>query len=128
MNELSTYPLNARARLIGATGALHGLIAVIVLAASAHVAGSMDAAALLQRGGQIELFHALAVFAALNIGGRMPALLFTTGSALFAIPLYLHGFFDISSLSFLAPIGGMALLVGWVCLAWNLLSPLPKTA
>ncbi|PHS25187.1 MAG: hypothetical protein COA85_07255 [Robiginitomaculum sp.] len=115
-------------RLTGASGALHGLLAVMALASSSHLATGPGGAELLQRGGQIELFHALAVFAALCVGARLPALLFTLGAAAFALPLYLHGYADFTALGFLAPIGGLILLAGWGLLFCVLLLPLPKTA
>ncbi len=115
-------------RLTGATAALHGLLAVIALAASAHIATSLNAADLLQRGGQIELFHALAIFAALCVGARLPAILFAIGATAFALPLYLHGLAGFTALGFLAPLGGLSLLAGWGLLLCNLLLPSPRTA
>ncbi len=125
MNKLSASAFD---RLTGAAGALHGLLAVMALAASSHVAASAGGSELLQRGGQIELFHALAVFAALCVGARLPALLFAVGATLFALPLYLHGMADITTLSFLAPMGGLTLLAGWGVLLFTLLLPQPRTA
>jgi uncharacterized membrane protein YgdD (TMEM256/DUF423 family) len=123
MNNLKPFD-----RLTGASGALHGLLAVMALAASTHIATTVNAGDLLQRGGQIELFHALAVFAALCVRARLSALLFTLGAIAFALPLYLHGIANITALGFLAPIGGMILLVGWAVLIANLLLPQPRTA
>jgi uncharacterized membrane protein YgdD (TMEM256/DUF423 family) len=123
MNNLSPFE-----RLIGASGALHGLLAVVALASSSHLAASPGAAELLQRGGQIELFHALAIFAALSVGARLPAFLFSVGATAFALPLYLHGLGGITAISFLAPFGGLTLLAGWGILLWLLLLPRPKLA
>ncbi len=115
-------------RLTGASAALHGLLAVFALAASSHFANSDNAAMLLQRGGQIELFHALAVFAALCVNARLPAMLFTVGATLFALPLYLHALGGFTAFGFLAPIGGLTLLAGWAILLAILLLPQPSTA
>ncbi len=115
-------------RLAGAAAALHGLFAVIALAASAHIATSAEAADLLMRGGQIELFHALAIFAALCVGTRLPAIFFAIGATAFALPLYLHGLAGFTALGFLAPIGGVSLIAGWVLLLCNLLLPQLRTA
>ena len=111
------------ARLTGAAAALHGLTAVLVLAAAAHGGTSAAAADLLQRGAQIEIYHALAVFAALCNNVRIPALMFAVGAALFALPLYVHALSGSTVLVFLAPVGGLTLLAGWVWLLWSLLQP-----
>lgn len=114
-------------RLTGASGALHGLLAVMALAGSSHLATSAGAAQLLLRGGQIELFHALAVFAALCVGARLPAILFTLGATAFALPLYIHGLAGFTALGFLAPLGGLTLLAGWGVLLYKLILPQPQT-
>jgi len=110
-------------RLTGAVAALHGLLAVLALAGAAHGGAIAGASGLLQRGGQIEIYHALAVFAALCIGARGPAVLFAAGAALFAWPLYVHALSGSAALVLLAPVGGLTLLAGWAWLLWTLLRP-----
>ncbi len=111
------------ARLTGTAGALHGLLAVLALARAAHGGAIAGADLLLQRGGQIEMYHALAVFAALSVGARIPAVLFALGAALFALPLYVHALSGSTALVFLAPVGGLTLLAGWAWLIGTLLHP-----
>lgn len=126
MNKMTVYPYGNIERLFYASGALHGLLAVLALAASSHISANIDAANLVQQGGQIELFHALAILATLNVGIRLPAILFSLGGALFAFPLYLHGLIGFTGITFLTPIGGTILLIGWGVLLWSLLLPLPS--
>ncbi len=116
------------ARLTGAAAAVHGLLAVLALASAAHGGAIPGAAGLLQRGGQIEIYHALAVFAALGVGARLPAVLFAAGAALFAWPLYVHALSGSTALVMLAPLGGLTLMAGWAWLVWSLLRSVQRSA
>ncbi len=103
-------------RLLGALGALYGMGAVIALALASHALADPDAAALVERGATMALFHALAIFAALGLRLRLSASLFALGAFLFSAALYTHGFTGSRALIMLAPFGGMSLIVGWVWL------------
>ncbi|RRW67303.1 DUF423 domain-containing protein [Pseudomonas fluorescens] len=77
-----------------------------------------------------QLVHTLALFGvallATQIQGRLitwAGLSFTVGMVLFSGSLYLLTLTGISKLGIITPFGGLAFLVGWVCLglaAWRL--------
>ncbi len=77
-----------------------------------------------------QLVHTLALFGvallATQIQGRLitwAGLSFTVGMVLFSGSLYLLTMTGISKLGIITPFGGLAFLVGWVCLglaAWRL--------
>ncbi|MDH1259896.1 MULTISPECIES: DUF423 domain-containing protein [Pseudomonas] len=77
-----------------------------------------------------QLVHALALFGvallATQIQGRLitwAGLSFTVGIVLFSGSLYLLTMTGISKLGIITPFGGLAFLIGWVCLglaAWRL--------
>ncbi len=105
--------------------ALSGLIAVAAGAFGAHGASSEQARGWLQTGGQYQLAHALAVFAAFAVaragGGAAAgwaAWLFLGGGALFGGSLYLMAMTGARALGAVTPVGGLLMLAGWGCLAW----------
>ncbi|WP_431470883.1 DUF423 domain-containing protein [Sphingosinithalassobacter sp. LHW66-3] len=100
--------------------ALAGALAVGAGAFGAHgVQG--QAAEWLRTGGQYQLIHAVAALVALQMGARAPAWLFVAGGFVFAGTLYLMALGLPRWLGAITPIGGTALIVGWLWLAWSAL-------
>jgi uncharacterized membrane protein YgdD (TMEM256/DUF423 family) len=111
--------------------ALSGAISVIVGAFAAHgldlnTEAGLKARTWLQTGSQYEMIHALAILAVVvlargaRLNGRLALAaqcLFLAGSVLFPCALYALAFGAPRWLGAVAPIGGTAFILGWVCLA-----------
>lgn len=96
--------------------ALSGALAVAAGAFGAHgVSG--QAAEWLKTGGQYQLIHAVAALVAVRMEARTSAWLFVGGAAVFAGTLYLMALGAPRWLGAVTPLGGTALIAGWVCLA-----------
>ncbi len=98
--------------------ALSGAMAVAAGAFGAHGAKG-DAAEWLRIGGQYQLVHVVAALVALQLGARGPGWMFVAGGLLFAGSLYgmaLGG--PRSVLGPVTPLGGLAMIVGWLWLGW----------
>jgi uncharacterized membrane protein YgdD (TMEM256/DUF423 family) len=105
--------------MLGMVAALSGALAVAAGAFGAHgVEGK--AAEWLRTGGQYQLIHAIAALVAMRMELRGPAWLFVGGSAVFAISLYAMALGAPRWLGAVTPIGGAALIAGWVWMAWSL--------
>jgi uncharacterized membrane protein YgdD (TMEM256/DUF423 family) len=103
-------------RLVTVLAALSGALAVAAGAFAAHGA-SGQAAEWLKTGGQYQLIHAVAALVALRMGERISPWLFVAGGAVFAGTLYAMAFGGPRWFGAITPIGGVALIAGWVCLA-----------
>jgi uncharacterized membrane protein YgdD (TMEM256/DUF423 family) len=111
-------------RILLAITALWGLLGMLMLAAGSHP----PRIGVLAVGGQVMLFHAVAVLALLNTSlvtgwkRALPLALMLTGSGLFALSMWLR---SAGSLDFgvLAPIGGGVAIIGWIVLAVVALLP-----
>ena len=116
-------------RILLALTGLNGLSAVTALALAAHGGdeNAVEAMAWIKRGGEFQLWHALALFGltALRAGGvasrwlTLSAWAMQVGILLFCGTLYWLGLFGMGSLGSLAvltPIGGLALMAGWAFL------------
>lgn len=100
-----------------AFAALSGAVAVAAGAFAAHGA-SGPAAKWLQTGAHYQLIHAVAALCALALPrGRFAALLFILGGAIFAGTLYAMALGGPVWLGAVTPIGGSALIAGWIILA-----------
>ncbi len=97
--------------------ALSGALAVAAGAFGAHGA-SGEAAEWLKTGGHYQLVHAVAALVAVQMQAKGPAWLFVAGSALFAGTLYLMALGLPRWLGAVTPLGGAALIAGWLWLAW----------
>lgn len=111
----------AASRLIGFIAGLYGTSGVALLAAGAHAlpAANLDIA------GNILLFHAAALLA-LAAGGRIAwrnfaALLLVLGCLLFAGDLVFHAATGRHLFPMAAPSGGLALMLGWLVVAFGAL-------
>jgi len=110
-------------RAIEALAALAGALAVIAGAYGAH--GAQGAAAeWLRTGSHYQLVHAVAALVAIGRpGGRAAAWLFVAGGAIFAGTLYAMALGGPLWLGAVTPLGGLALIAGWLVLAWRALRP-----
>jgi uncharacterized membrane protein YgdD (TMEM256/DUF423 family) len=108
-------------------GALAGFLAVTFGAFGAHALRerlSPEMLAVIETGVRYHMYHALAL---LLVSAMMPRLggwlvvssgwLFTAGIVLFSGSLYLLALTGITILGAITPIGGLAFLAGWACLA-----------
>lgn len=98
--------------------ALSGALAVGAGAFAAHGA-SGQAAEWLKTGGQYQLVHAVAALVAAQMGLRGAGWLFVAGGAVFAGTLYLMALGLPKWLGAITPIGGAAMIAGWLWLAWS---------
>ena len=103
-------------RWIAVLAALSGAMALGAGAFGAHWAGK-DVADLLKIGGQYQLIHAVAALVALRMEARVPAWSFVIGSALFAGSLYALALGAPRIVGAVTPVGGLAMIAGWLWLA-----------
>lgn len=107
--------------------ALAGLTGVGLGAFGAHglrTRLSPDMLAVFETGVRYHMYHALALMATAALMGRHSQTLlaaagwfFTAGIILFSGSLYLLALTGITALGIVTPIGGVAFLLGWSCLA-----------
>jgi uncharacterized membrane protein YgdD (TMEM256/DUF423 family) len=108
-------------------GALAGFTAVALGAFGAHALRARlapDMLIVFETGVRYQMYHALAVIVTGLILARMggwlivtAGWLFTAGIVLFSGSLYLLAFTGVTVLGAITPIGGVAFLLGWACLA-----------
>ena len=103
--------------LIAILAALSGALAVAAGAFGAHGA-SGQAAEWLKTGGQYQVIHAIAALVAVQMGARGPAWLFVAGGFVFAGMLYLMALGAPRWFGAVTPLGGLAMIGGWLWLAW----------
>ncbi len=103
-------------RIVTVLAALSGSVAVGAGAFAAHGA-SGQAAEWLKTGAHYQLVHAVAALVALRMGERISPWLFVGGGGLFAGTLYAMAFGAPRWFGAITPIGGVALIAGWLCLA-----------
>jgi uncharacterized membrane protein YgdD (TMEM256/DUF423 family) len=108
-------------------GALAGFTGVALGAFGAHALRarlSPEMLSVFETGVRYQMYHALAVIATGLIVARSggwlfvtAGWLFTAGIILFSGSLYLLAFTGVTVLGAITPIGGVAFLLGWACLA-----------
>ena len=116
-------------RVFALAGAVLGLVAVALGAFGAHALRSRVTPELLatfETGVRYHVYHALALFACAWAMDRWPSPqvvwaggLFVTGIVLFSGSLYLLTLTGARWWGGVTPLGGLAFLAGWVCLAWG---------
>ena len=123
-------PLSALSvdRLFFALGALSGLVAVALGAFAAHgLKERLDASllAVFETGVRYQMYHALALLAAGYAAAKWPGTaataagwLFAAGTLVFSGSLYALALTGVRWLGAVTPLGGLAFLAGWACLAW----------
>jgi uncharacterized membrane protein YgdD (TMEM256/DUF423 family) len=115
-------------RLFFAIGSLAGFLGVALGAFGAHALKARLGAEMLgtfEVGVRYQMYHALALLAVGWAHTRWPGTmltasgwLFVAGIVLFSGSLYVLSLTGARWLGAVAPIGGLALLGGWLCLAW----------
>jgi len=114
-------------RLFICLGSLSAFIGVALGAFAAHALKarlSVDLLGTLEIGVRYQMYHALALVAVGIVYGRWPSTLasaagwlFIAGTLLFCGSLYALALSGARWLGAIAPLGGVALLAGWLCLA-----------
>ena len=108
--------------------AINGFLAVAFGAFGAHGLAARPPAdlAAFKTGADYHMYHALALFAVGWFAANAPSLPnmlagigFLAGILLFSGSLYFLGITGSRSLVIITPIGGVAFLAGWACLAWT---------
>jgi uncharacterized membrane protein YgdD (TMEM256/DUF423 family) len=115
-------------RLAFGMGAISAFIGVAAGAFGAHglkLRVSPDQLAVFETAVRYQLVHALALLAVTWAAARFPgrattlaALFFILGTVLFSGSLYAMVLTGVRGLGVITPVGGVALLAGWACLAW----------
>jgi uncharacterized membrane protein YgdD (TMEM256/DUF423 family) len=115
-------------RLFFALGALSGFIGVALGAFAAHgLKERLDASllAVFETGVRYQMYHALALLGAGYAAAKWPGSaalaagwLFAAGTLVFSGSLYLLALSGLRWLGAVTPVGGLAFLAGWLCLAW----------
>lgn len=118
------------ARALGLAGAVAAFLAVALGAFGAHALRSRlspDLLATFETGVRYHMYHALALLACAWAADRWsyPQIvwagwLFVAGIALFAGSLYLLTLTGARWWGAVTPLGGLAFLAGWGCLAWGI--------
>jgi uncharacterized membrane protein YgdD (TMEM256/DUF423 family) len=108
-------------------GALAGFLAVALGAFGAHaLKGRLtpEMLAVFETAVRYQMYHALAIIGTGLVLARMDGWLvraagwfFTAGIVLFSGSLYALAFTGVTVLGAITPIGGLAFLIGWACLA-----------
>jgi uncharacterized membrane protein YgdD (TMEM256/DUF423 family) len=115
-------------RLFFLFGAISAFVAVAAGAFGAHGLKSRLSAemlAIFETGVRYQMFHAIGLFVAAWAASRYPGAaanwsgwLFVAGTILFSGSLYALSLTEIRWLGAITPLGGLAFLAGWLCLAW----------
>jgi len=116
-------------RLFFVLGSLSAFVAVALGAFAAHgLKGRLPSELLdaFEVGVRYQMFHALALLAVAWAWSRWPRTeitvagwLFLAGFLLFSGSLYLMALTGVRWIGIITPIGGLALIVGWLSLAWG---------
>ncbi len=116
-------------RFFFALGSVSAFIAVALGAFAAHGLRSRLEPALLaafETGVRYQMYHALALLAVAWACTRWPGTavnasgwLFVAGTVLFSGSLYALSLTGVRWLGAITPVGGIAFLAGWLCLAWT---------
>ncbi len=116
------------ARLFLLLGALSGFLGVALGAFAAHgLEGRLapDLLHVFEVGVRYQMYHALALVGVAAVAQRSPSAAtaaagwcFVAGIAVFSGSLYALSLSGIRWLGAVTPLGGLAFLSGWLCLAW----------
>jgi uncharacterized membrane protein YgdD (TMEM256/DUF423 family) len=115
-------------RIFFVLGALSAFIGVAAGAFGAHgLKGriSVEMLSIFEVGVRYQMYHAFALIAAAWVQSKWPSSLvksggwlFVIGTVLFSGSLYLLSVSGMRWIGAITPLGGLAFLAGWVCLAW----------
>ncbi len=122
-------------RLYFRLGAVSAFVSVAAGAFGAHALRtqlSPDLLTVFETGARYQMYHALGLIAAAWAAARWPGALptvagwlFVAGTVLFSGSLYALALSGIRGLGAITPLGGVAFLGGWICLALAARSPAP---
>ncbi|MBB5770797.1 uncharacterized membrane protein YgdD (TMEM256/DUF423 family) [Brevundimonas vesicularis] len=103
--------------------ALNGALAVALGAFAAHGAGP-QIKTLLTTGAQYQIVHAVFAFACAQWTGggglaRLAGWLGSIGGLIFCLALAAIAFLGVPAFGAVAPIGGLLMIAGWLCLAFT---------
>ncbi|MGH7536459.1 MAG: DUF423 domain-containing protein [Gemmatimonadales bacterium] len=114
-------------RLFASLGSMSAFLAVGADAFGAHALRARlppEGLALFETAARYQMYHALGLLAAAWVTSRWPGRLahlagwlFAAGTVLFSGSLYLLALTGAQWLGAITPLGGVALLTGWACLA-----------
>lgn len=114
-------------RMFWVFAAVSGAMAVAMGAAAAHwLQGVLDAGGIarVEKAAAYQMYHSLALLGVMVLRDRWPhrmldaaGWLFLLGIVCFSGSLYLYSFLPVRVLVLVTPVGGMAWLAGWLCLA-----------
>jgi uncharacterized membrane protein YgdD (TMEM256/DUF423 family) len=109
-------------------GSLFGFMGVALGAFGAHALKArlnVDLLSVFETGVRYQMYHALALFAVAWAYTRRPGptitiagWLFVAGIVIFSGSLYMLALTGTRSWGVFTPLGGIAFLAGWLCLAW----------
>jgi uncharacterized membrane protein YgdD (TMEM256/DUF423 family) len=110
-----------------AVAAVWGAVGVALGAFGAHALDGMlrpERLATFETAVRYQLIHALAAGLAASLGARVPGAalagsLLLGGSAVFSGSLYALVALDVGAFGAIAPVGGVAMIAGWLTLAWG---------
>jgi uncharacterized membrane protein YgdD (TMEM256/DUF423 family) len=115
-------------RIFLAIGAISAFVAVAAGAFGAHGLKnrlSPEMLTVFETGVRYQMYHAFALIVAAWAQTRWPGTFLTTsgwlfiaGTVLFSGSLYLLSLTGLRWLGAITPLGGLAFLAGWLCLAW----------
>jgi uncharacterized membrane protein YgdD (TMEM256/DUF423 family) len=114
-------------RLFAVLGAVSAFIAVAAGAFAAHALRARlapETLAVFETGARYQMYHALGLLAVAWLAertasreARWAGYLFIAGTVLFSGSLYALALSGIAGLGAITPLGGIAFLAGWLCLA-----------
>lgn len=105
--------------MLAVFAAVSAAISIAAGAFGAHGA-SGQAADWLRTGGMYQLIHAVAVLVAVQQRATGPGWAMLGGAALFSVTLYAMALGAPRWLGAITPVGGAAMIAGWLWLAWML--------
>ena len=116
-------------RVFFGLGALSAFLAVAAGAFGAHALRARltsEYLAVFETAARYQMYHALGLFAVAWAVNRWPGTLpvwagwlFVLGTILFSGSLYVLALTGLRWLGAITPLGGVAFLAGWLCLAWS---------
>lgn len=100
---------------------LAAISSALAVAAGAFGAHAMTGkpAEWVKTGGEYQMIHAVAAIVAVQLGADLAAALLLGGSMLFGATLYAMAFGAPHWLGAVTPLGGAAMILGWLFLAWR---------
>ncbi len=108
-------------RLFGTLGAVFGALGVAAGAFGAHALRNRlmpEMLAVFETGARYQMYHALAIILCGIVGAKTPGWIMQAGIVLFSGSLYALAVTGVRVFGAITPLGGLAFIAGWACLAW----------